>query len=42
MHRNGKFKSNILWRGKKKKLMNLEGEKRPVSIQIFGSDLEAF
>ena len=22
--------------------MNLEGEKRPVSIQIFGSDLEAF
>ena len=27
---------------KTKKLMNLEGEKRPVSIQIFGSDLEAF
>ena len=27
---------------KTKKLMNLKGEKRPVSIQIFGSDLEAF
>lgn len=26
---------------KTKKLMNLKGEKRPVSIQIFGSDLEA-
>lgn len=26
---------------KTKKLMNLEGEKRPVSIQIFGSDVEA-
>ena len=27
---------------KTKKLMNLNGEKRPVSIQIFGSDIEAF
>lgn len=26
---------------KTKKLMNLEGEKRPVAIQIFGSDVEA-
>lgn len=26
---------------KTKKLMNLKGEKRPVSIQIFGSDIEA-
>ena len=26
---------------KTKKLMNLEGEKRPVAIQIFGSDIEA-
>lgn len=27
---------------KTKKLMNLKGEKRPVAIQIFGSDIEAF
>ncbi|MCI9063370.1 MAG: tRNA dihydrouridine synthase DusB [Clostridia bacterium] len=26
---------------KTKKLMNIEGEKRPISIQIFGSDVEA-
>ena len=26
---------------KTKRLLNMEGEKRPISVQIFGSDIEA-